>query len=115
GSIINNVSISAFTPINHAGAYAASKAAVSNLTKTAAIELGPKGIRVNSIHPGVIQTNMVNENDFSESDMNTIPLKKLGQPNDIAKVAAFLASDESAYCNGTEIVVDGGLTLGTDI
>ncbi|MDM8102619.1 MULTISPECIES: SDR family NAD(P)-dependent oxidoreductase [Oceanobacillus] len=115
GSIINNVSISAFSPINDAAAYAASKAAVSNLSQSAAIELGPKGIRVNSIHPGVIQTNMVSNSNLEVDEAEAIPLKRLGQSNDIAKVAAFLASDESAYCNGAEIVVDGGLTLGTNI
>ncbi|MFD1415125.1 SDR family NAD(P)-dependent oxidoreductase [Oceanobacillus jeddahense] len=115
GSIVNNVSISAFAPINDAAAYAASKAAVSNLSKSAAIELGPKGIRVNSIHPGVIQTNMVSDSNLNVNEADAIPLKRLGQSNDIAQVAAFLASDESAYCNGAEIVVDGGLTLGTDV
>ncbi|GGP14715.1 SDR family NAD(P)-dependent oxidoreductase [Oceanobacillus neutriphilus] len=115
GSIVNNVSISAFAPINNAAAYAASKAAVSNLSKSAAIELGPKGIRVNSIHPGVIETNMVSGSNLNINEADAIPLRRLGQANDIAQVAAFLASDESAYCNGAEIVVDGGLTLGTDV
>ncbi|WP_080875304.1 SDR family NAD(P)-dependent oxidoreductase [Oceanobacillus timonensis] len=115
GSIVNNVSISAFAPINESAAYAASKAAVSNLSKSAAIELGPKGIRVNSIHPGVIETNMASSGNLNVNEAEAIPLKRLGQSNDIAKVAAFLASDESAYCNGAEIVVDGGLTLGTDV
>ncbi|MCT1902890.1 SDR family NAD(P)-dependent oxidoreductase [Oceanobacillus sojae] len=115
GSIVNNVSISAFAPINDAAAYAASKAAVSNLSKSAAIELGPKGIRVNSIHPGVIQTNMASSSNLNINEADAIPLRRLGQANDIAQVAAFLASDESAYCNGAEIVVDGGLTLGTDV
>ncbi|WP_066190103.1 SDR family NAD(P)-dependent oxidoreductase [Gracilibacillus timonensis] len=115
GSIINNISISAFAPINDAAAYAASKAAVSNLSKSAAIELGPKGIRVNSIHPGVIETNMANGSNLNLNKIDAIPLRRMGQSNDIAQVAAFLASDESAYCNGAEIVVDGGLTLGTDV
>jgi len=115
GSIINNVSISSFAPINHSAAYAASKAAVSNLSKSAAIELGPKGIRVNSIHPGVIQTNMVSDSNLNVNEVTTIPLGRMGKSNDIAQVAAFLASEESAYCNGAEIVVDGGLTLGTNI
>ncbi|GIO24288.1 SDR family NAD(P)-dependent oxidoreductase [Oceanobacillus sp. J11TS1] len=116
GSIINNVSISSFAPINHAAAYAASKAAVTNLSKSAAIELGPKGIRVNSIHPGVIQTNMVSDGNLNvNEEASAIPLRRAGQPHDIAQVAAFLASEESAYCNGAEIVVDGGLTLGTNV
>ncbi|SDI99804.1 SDR family NAD(P)-dependent oxidoreductase [Natribacillus halophilus] len=115
GSIINNVSISSFAPINHAAAYAATKAAVSNLSKSAAIELGPKGIRVNTVHPGIIQTEMATNSDLDVNDVDSIPLRKTGQSNDIAQVTAFLASEESAYCNGTEIVVDGGLTLGTDV
>ncbi|QDI92686.1 SDR family oxidoreductase [Salicibibacter halophilus] len=115
GSIINNVSISSFAPINHAAAYAATKAAVSNLSKSAAIELGPKGIRVNSVHPGIIQTEMVTNSDIDVNEVDSIPLRRTGQSKDIAQVTAFLASEESAYCNGTEIVVDGGLTLGTDI
>ncbi|MFD1067160.1 SDR family NAD(P)-dependent oxidoreductase [Oceanobacillus locisalsi] len=115
GSIVNNISISAFAPINESAAYAATKAAVSNLSKSAAMELGPKGIRVNAIHPGVIETNMVSSSNLNVNEAEAIPLKRLGQSKDIAQVAAFLASDESAYCNGAEIVVDGGLTLGTDV
>lgn len=115
GSIINNVSISAFAPINQSSAYAATKAAVSNLSKSAAIELGRKGIRVNTVHPGVIETEML-DGDTSKLNWNdTIPLGRSGKPNDIANVIAFLASDQSSYCNGAEIVVDGGLTLGTDV
>ncbi|MEV9639801.1 SDR family NAD(P)-dependent oxidoreductase [Mammaliicoccus sciuri] len=114
GSIINNVSISSFAPINQSAAYAATKAAVSNLSKSAAIELGRKGIRVNVVHPGVIETDMVSNNTLN-LDRDAIPLGRMGKANDIANVIAFLASDQSAYCNGTEIVVDGGLTLGTDI
>lgn len=114
GSIINNVSISSFAPINQSAAYAATKAAVSNLSKSAAIELGRKGIRVNVVHPGVIETDMVSNNTLN-LDRDNIPLGRMGKANDIANVIAFLASDQSAYCNGTEIVVDGGLTLGTDI
>ncbi|MGE7543499.1 SDR family NAD(P)-dependent oxidoreductase [Sporosarcina newyorkensis] len=114
GSIINNVSISSFAPINQSAAYAATKAAVSNLSKSAAIELGRKGIRVNVVHPGVIETDMVSDNTLN-LDHEDIPLGRMGKANDIANVIAFLASDQSAYCNGTEIVVDGGLTLGTDI
>lgn len=114
GSIINNVSISSFAPINQSAAYAATKAAVSNLSKSAAIELGRKGIRVNVVHPGVIETDMVSNNTLN-LDRDAIPLGRMGKANDIANVIAFLASDQSAYCNGTEIVIDGGLTLGTDI
>jgi 3alpha(or 20beta)-hydroxysteroid dehydrogenase len=115
GSIINNVSISSFSPINQSAAYAATKAAVTNLSKSAARELGSKGIRINMVHPGVIHTDMLDSATSKSNWNDTIPLGRVGKPNDIAHAIAFLASDQSAYCNGTEIVVDGGLTLGTDI
>jgi len=115
GSIINNVSISSFSPINQSAAYAATKAAVSNLSKSAARELGSKGIRVNVVHPGVIHTDMLDDATSKSNWNDTIPLGRVGKPNDIAHAIAFLASDQSSYCNGAEIVVDGGLTLGTDI
>ncbi|MDQ0298455.1 3alpha(or 20beta)-hydroxysteroid dehydrogenase [Salibacterium salarium] len=113
GSIINNVSISAFAPIGHASAYAATKASVVAMSKATAIELGPKGIRVNMIHPGGIETEMAAKDNGTPDSYNSVPLGRIGQPIDIAHAVAFLASDESSYCTGTEIVVDGGLTLGT--
>ncbi|RSL31952.1 SDR family oxidoreductase [Salibacterium salarium] len=112
GSIINNVSISAFAPIGHSSAYAATKASVVAMSKATAIESGPKGIRVNMIHPGGIETEMATENKEVPSSYDTVPLGRIGQPIEIAHAAAFLASDESSYCTGTEIVVDGGLTIG---
>lgn len=115
GSIINNVSISSYAPINHSSAYASTKAAVATLSKSAAIELGSKGIRVNMVHPGLIETKMAKDNVRNLDIDQTIPLGRIGQPKDIAQVIAFLASDDSSYCTGTEIVIDGGLTLGTNI
>jgi len=111
GSIINNVSISAFAPIRHSSAYAASKAAVVAMSKAAAIEMGPYGIRINMVHPGGIETEMAMENESVPSYYNTVPLGRIGKPLEIAKAVAFLASDESSYCTGTELVVDGGMTL----
>ncbi|MGP4075405.1 SDR family NAD(P)-dependent oxidoreductase [Halobacillus sp. K22] len=113
GSIINNLSISSFAPISCSSAYAATKAAVVAMSKSAAIELGPKGIRVNMIHPGGIETEMATQGKGVPESYQDIPLGRIGQPIEIARVAAFLASDESSYCTGTEIVVDGGMTLGT--
>jgi len=113
GSIINNVSISAFAPISRSAAYASTKSAVVAMSKAAAVELGPSGIRVNMVHPGGIKTDMVPENQEVSSYYDSVPLGRIGQPEDIAKVVAFLASNESSYCTGTEIVVDGGMTLGT--
>ncbi|WP_367579303.1 SDR family NAD(P)-dependent oxidoreductase [Shouchella patagoniensis] len=114
GSIINNVSVSSFAPIRYSSAYASTKAAVVALSKSAEIELGPKGIRVNMIHPGGIETQMLEDDRTSHSFYQSIPLGRVGQPIDIARAAAFLASDESSYCTGAEIVVDGGMTLGTN-
>lgn len=114
GSIINNLSISAFSPISKVSAYASTKAAVVAMSKAVAIEYGPKGIRVNMIHPGGVNTDMMtSDNNNSPENYDSIPLGRVGKPIDIAKAAAFLASDESAYCTGLELVVDGGLTLGT--
>ncbi|MDQ0160361.1 SDR family NAD(P)-dependent oxidoreductase [Alkalibacillus salilacus] len=113
GSIINNVSISAFAPISQSSAYAATKASVVAMSKAAAIELGPKGIRVNMVHPGGVETTMATQGEHVPSYYDSVPLGRIGQPIEIARAVAFLASDESSYCTGTEIVVDGGMTLGT--
>ena len=93
--------------------YAATKFGVIGFTKTWSRELGPKGIRVNAVAPGFIQTPILStipEKVIHEMT-DRVPLKRLGQPEDIANVYAFLASDEAAYINGTVIEVAGGLTL----
>lgn len=113
GSIVNNVSISAFAPISQSSAYAATKAAVVAMSKAAAIENGPKGIRVNMIHPGGVETEMATEGKGVPAFYDSVPLGRIGQPVEIARAVAFLASDESSYCTGAEITVDGGMTLGT--
>ncbi|MBP1950889.1 SDR family NAD(P)-dependent oxidoreductase [Virgibacillus litoralis] len=113
GTIINNVSISAFAPISQSSVYAATKASVVAMSKAAAIELGPKGIRVNMVHPGGVETNMATHRKQVPTYYDSVPLGRIGQPIEIARIVAFLASDESSYCTGTEIVVDGGMTLGT--
>ncbi|RIU91359.1 SDR family NAD(P)-dependent oxidoreductase [Oceanobacillus picturae] len=112
GAIVNNVSISAFSPIAHSSAYAASKAAVVAMSKSAAIELGPKGIRVNMIHPGGVNTDMAKNGEEVPAYYQTVPLGRIGEPIEIAKAVAFFASDESSYCTGAELIVDGGMTLG---
>ncbi|AIY06832.1 oxidoreductase [Planococcus sp. PAMC 21323] len=112
GSIVNNISISAFSPIAKSSAYAATKAAVVAMSKVAAIELGSLGIRVNMIHPGGIETDMATGGKDVPAFYDSVPLGRIGQPLEIAKAVAFLASDDSSYCTGTEIVVDGGMTLG---
>ncbi|WP_368505154.1 SDR family NAD(P)-dependent oxidoreductase [Alkalihalophilus sp. As8PL] len=113
GSIVNNVSISAFAPISKSSAYAATKASVVAMSKAAAIELGPKGIRVNMVHPGGIETDMATQGKDVPTYYESVPIKRIGQPIEIARAVAFLSSDESSYCTGTELVVDGGMTLGT--
>ena len=93
--------------------YAATKFGVIGFTKTWSRELGPKGIRVNAVAPGFIATPILStipEKVITEM-VNRVPLKRLGQPEDIANVYAFLASDEAAYITGTVIEVAGGLTL----
>jgi 3-oxoacyl-[acyl-carrier protein] reductase len=93
--------------------YAASKFGVIGFTKTWSRELGPKGVRVNAVAPGFISTPMVSTVPSKVLDelAEKVPLKRLGQPEEIANVYAFLASDEASYVNGTVIEVAGGLTV----
>lgn len=106
GSIINVSSIEGLRGAAMVHPYVASKWAVRGLTKSAALELGRKQIRVNSIHPGFIRTPMTEH--FPE-DMLGIPLGRSGQPDEVSTFVVFLASDESRYATGAEFVMDGGL------
>jgi 3alpha(or 20beta)-hydroxysteroid dehydrogenase len=113
GSIINASSVEGLAGMPSCTAYAATKWAIRGMTKCAAMELGPKGIRVNSVHPGMIDTPMtrVHGGDAAmEFGASKVPLRRVGTPDDIAPVYVFLASDESSYINGAEIAVDGGVT-----
>lgn len=113
GSIINASSIEGIAGMPSCTAYAATKWAIRGMTKCAAMELGPKGIRVNSVHPGMIDTPMtrVHGGDAAmEFGASKVPLRRVGHPEDIAPVYVFLASDESSYMNGAELAVDGGVT-----
>jgi 3alpha(or 20beta)-hydroxysteroid dehydrogenase len=117
GSIINISSIDGLAGMPHLATYVSTKFAVTGMTKSLAMELGDRNIRVNSIHPGIIQTELVKGVTGSglERLMNAInrqPLKRMGQPEDIANAALFLASDESAYVTGASLVVDGGHLAG---
>jgi NAD(P)-dependent dehydrogenase (short-subunit alcohol dehydrogenase family) len=98
-----------------AASYAASKAAVESLTKTLAVELGPAGIRVNAVSPGMTHTDMTAANfgDRERLDqlISTSPVGFLGEPNDIAHTIAFLTSDAARYINGSAVVIDGGRRL----
>jgi 3alpha(or 20beta)-hydroxysteroid dehydrogenase len=97
-------------------AYAASKAANASFAKTAAMELGPYGIRVNAIAPGGVDTPMSNQPEFEAFDRDAwygkLPIPRIGQPEDIAPVVVTLASDESRYMTGTIVTVDGGQLAG---
>jgi len=117
GAIVVTGSTNAFWPESGAAAYNASKGGVVSLVKTAAIELGPRGIRVNVVHPGIIATRMsefvINDPEVSPTLLAGIPLGRFGEPEDIARVIAFLAGDDAAFISGAEIVVDGAMTAGT--
>ncbi|GAB3572134.1 glucose 1-dehydrogenase [Amycolatopsis endophytica] len=115
GSIINVSSVEGLAGMPFLVAYTASKFAIRGMTKVAALELGRRGIRVNSVHPGMIDTKMVSDAaGGAEIDMSwvgkKIPLGRAGQPGEIAQLAVFLASDESSYSTGSEFVADGGAT-----
>ena len=116
GSIINISSVAGLTGTPATMAYSASKWAVRGMTKVMARELAPFGIRVNSVHPGVIDTAMIEEFRALDDDALAlmtaeVPVGRVGTPEDVADVVLFLASDESSYSTGSEFVVDGGLSL----
>ena len=108
GSIINTSSIEGLRGTPWAHGYVASKWGLRGLTKSAAMELAPHGIRVNSIHPGRISTPAT---DQMPEDLIPIPLGRPGQPYEVATFVLFLASDESSFATGTEFVVDGGTVM----
>lgn len=112
GSIVNLASISASVAFVDSSAYCTTKAAVASMTRCIALEYGPKGIRANSMAPGIIDTAMLpSQEDNNEWANNKLPLRRLGTPEDVADVALFLASDESRYVTGDMIYVDGGWML----
>lgn len=114
GAIINLSSTSALQAMTHSMVYAAMKAGVLGLTRAAAVELSPHRIRVNAIVPGMIGTpaSIAQFDDATvAARLSAMPLGRFGEPQEIAAVAAFLASDDSRYVQGAEIVADGGWTI----
>jgi glucose 1-dehydrogenase len=114
-SIINISSVHETTPMPLAAPYAASKGGMEMLTKTMALEVADKGIRINGIAPGAIATMMnidiLEDANKKKEEENKIPMHRIGEPSEIAKVALFLASEAASYITGTTIFADGGLTL----
>lgn len=108
GSIVNISSLAGLIGFPYALAYTASKWAVRGMTKSLATELGPEGIRVNSIHPGVIDTPILAASPAIADEVKALPLGRIGRPADVANMILFLASDESGYSTGSEFVLDGG-------
>jgi dehydrogenase/reductase SDR family member 4 len=115
GSIINMASVSGIRPQLHGLLYSMTKAALIMMTEVCALELGGRGVRVNAISPGLIQTSL-SEYYWKEDERNVDrftkqPVARIGQPKEVAELALFLASDRSSYLTGQNIVVDGGFLL----
>jgi NAD(P)-dependent dehydrogenase (short-subunit alcohol dehydrogenase family) len=111
GSIVNIASIAAVLP-NGLPPYGPGKAALLGLMRQIAVEWGPRGVRCNAVSPGLVRT-LMSETNYSDPTIHatrieTVAMRRIGKPTDIAQVVAYLASDAAAYVNGQEIVVDGG-------
>ena len=114
GAIVNLSSALGMVGMSGMVAYTATKFAIRGMTKAAAVELGPMGIRVNSVHPTGVITPMSDPARFGrgDRDVSRIPLRRLAEVDEIAQLVTFLASDASSYCTGSEFVIDGGVLAG---
>lgn len=118
-SIINLSSINAYTGMPNTAVYAASKAALNSYTRTAATELAPRKIRINSVNPGPVSTPIFEKTGMKEEQIqelaqniqNRIPLKRFGGPEEVAKLVSFLASDNASFITGSEYNIDGGTNI----
>lgn len=117
GAIVNVSSTAGMEGVATGTAYVSSKFAVRGMTKAAALELGQYGIRVNSVHPGGIDTVMARPPELAGMDgggiFRGLPIPRIGRPEEVANLVLFLASDESSYCTGAEFIVDGGMLAGS--
>ncbi|MEO1713876.1 MAG: SDR family oxidoreductase [Bacteroidota bacterium] len=119
GSIINLSSVNAYTGMANTAVYAASKAALNSYTRTAATELAGRKIRVNAVNPGPVETPIfgktgMNEEQlggFAQAMQQRVPMKRFGKPAEIAKLVAFLASDDATFITGAEYNIDGGINV----
>jgi len=116
GAIVNIASSGGTKGMNGIGAYSASKWGLRGLSRVAAMELGHHGVRVNTVLPGGINTPMTNMTSATEGELNQhfrlLPMQRIGRPEEVGRVSAFLASDEASYVAGAEYAVDGGETTG---
>ncbi|MFE3193178.1 SDR family oxidoreductase [Nocardia sp. NPDC059240] len=114
-SVVNISSAAGIQGVPGAHGYTASKFGVRGLTKSAALELAPHGVRVNSVHPGGILTPMIGVPEGTTVNRDANPLARLGAPEEVTALVVFLAGHESSYCNAAEFVVDGGMTAGRPV
>lgn len=116
GAIVNISSVDGLRGVNAVALYSASKWAVRGLTKSASLEFGHHGVRVNSVHPGGIDTTMGNPQGQTGPEKNEnygrVPLQRIGEPHEVAAASLFLCSDEASYITGAELAVDGGWAAG---